>query len=75
MRRDTVAETLLSLVGSAERARSFVGDLMEEADRGRLWFWRSVMRLWLAMLGRDLMTGTARDGRVLRCGVVPLHAG
>jgi hypothetical protein len=55
VRKADVAETLLSLVGSAERARSFVGDLMEERERGRVWFWRSVTRLWLAMLGRDLM--------------------
>jgi hypothetical protein len=54
--KDTVAEALLSLVGSTERARSLVGDLMEEAGRRRVWFWRSVTRLWLAMLGRDLMT-------------------
>lgn len=56
MRRDTVAETLLSLVGSREGARSLVGDLMEEAGRGSAWFWQSVTRLWFAMLGRDLMT-------------------
>jgi hypothetical protein len=56
VRKDTVAETLLSLVGSADGARSVVGDLLEEGSRRRLWFWRSVTRLWLAMLGRDLMT-------------------
>ncbi len=56
MRKDTVAETMLSLVGSTEQARSLVGDLMEEAGRGRVWFWQSVTRLWFAMLGRDLMT-------------------
>ena len=56
MRKADVAETLLSLVGSAERARSFVGDLMEERERGRVWFWRSVTRLWLALLGRDLLS-------------------
>ena len=56
MRKAAVAETLLSLVGSAERARSFVGDLMEEREHGRVWFWRSVTRLWLAMLGRDLLS-------------------
>jgi hypothetical protein len=56
VRRDTLAETLLALVGSADRVGSVVGDLIEEAGgRGRLWFWRSVTRLWLAMLGRDLM--------------------
>jgi hypothetical protein len=56
VRKDTIAETLLSLVGSPERARSLVGDLMEEAGRGRVWFWQSVTGLWFAMLGRDLMT-------------------
>jgi len=55
VRKDVVAETLLSLVGSTARSRSLVGDLMEEARRGRLWFWQSVTRLWFAMLGRDLM--------------------
>ena len=54
MRKADVAETLLSLVGSTERARAVVGDLMEERNRGRAWFWRAVMRVWLAMLGRDL---------------------
>jgi hypothetical protein len=56
VRKDTVAETLLSLVGSPDRARALVGDLMEEAGRGRVWFWQSVTRLWFAMLGRDLTT-------------------
>ena len=55
MRKDVVAETLLSLVGSTARSRSLVGDLMEEAGRGRVWFSQSVTRLWFAMLGRDLM--------------------
>lgn len=56
MRKDILAEALLSLVCSAEPARSAVGDLLEEANCGRAWFWRSILRLWLAMLGRDLMT-------------------
>jgi hypothetical protein len=56
VRKADLAETLLSLVGSTERAHAFVGDLIEERDRGRLWFWRSVTRLWFAMLGRDLMS-------------------
>ena len=56
MRKDTIAETLLSLVGSPIQARSIVGDLMEESGRGRWWFWRSVTRLWLAMLGRDFLS-------------------
>jgi len=56
VRKDTIAETLLSLVGSPIQARSIVGDLMEESGRGRWWFWRSVTRLWLAMLGRDFLS-------------------
>jgi hypothetical protein len=55
VRKADVAEALLSLVGSPERARSCVGDLIEESGHGAVWFWRSVTRLWLAMLGRDLM--------------------
>lgn len=56
MRRDRLAEALLSLVGPADRAASAIGDLMEEAgERGRFWFWRSVMRVWLSLLGRDLL--------------------
>ena len=56
MRRDRVAEYLVSLVAPPERAASAVGDLMEEAgERGRVWFWSSVTRLWLSMLGRDLV--------------------
>jgi hypothetical protein len=57
MGRDRLAETLLSLVGAGDRAASAVGDLIEEAPaRGGVWFWRSVMRLWLSLLGRDLST-------------------
>jgi hypothetical protein len=56
MRRGRLAEVLLSLVGPADRAASAVGDLMEETNRrGTVWFWRSLMRLWLSMLGRDLL--------------------
>ena len=57
MRRDRIAEVLLALVGPADRAASAVGDLTEQAPgRGGLWFWRAFSRLWVAMLGRDLMT-------------------
>jgi hypothetical protein len=56
MRSGRLAEILLSLVASSDRAASTVGDLMEESDaRGRLWFWRSLTRLWLSLLGRDLL--------------------
>ena len=55
MRRDSVAERLLSLVAPSDRAASAVGDLMEEEGaRGGFWFWRSVLRLALSLLIRDL---------------------
>jgi hypothetical protein len=56
VRKGRFAEAVLSLVASPERAASAVGDLLEESGaRGRVWFWRSVARLWLSMLGRDLV--------------------
>jgi hypothetical protein len=40
MRKDRLAETLLSLVGPTDRVASTVGDLMEEQrERGPVWFW------------------------------------
>ena len=57
MRNHRLAETLLLLVGPADRAASAIGDLIEEGrERGRFWFWRTVMRLWLWLLWRDLRT-------------------
>jgi hypothetical protein len=56
MRKDRVAEALLSLVAPPDRAASTVGDLLEEADaRGRLWFWLCMARVTAALLGRDLV--------------------
>jgi hypothetical protein len=67
VRRDRLAEALLSLVGPADRAASVIGDLMEEAgERGRIWFWRSVTRIWLALLGRDLIV--APFAMAVSCG-------
>ena len=55
MRRDRLAEKILSLVAPPDRVAAVVGDLMEDAgEQGRLWFWRSVTRIWLSLLGRDL---------------------
>ena len=57
MRSDRLAEAVLSMVAPAERAASAVGDLAEEVDaRGAFWFWRSVARLALALLARDLVS-------------------
>ncbi|HZM62782.1 MAG TPA: hypothetical protein VFB85_23415, partial [Vicinamibacterales bacterium] len=57
------AEAVLSMVAPAERAASAVGDLAEDADvRGAFWFWRSVARLALALLARDLVSSALAIG-------------
>lgn len=61
MRRDQIAEALLSLVAPADRAASAVGDLLEEADaRGVFWFWRSLARLTVSLLGRDVLAAPVK---------------
>ena len=63
MRSDRLAEAVLSMVAPAERAASAVGDLAEDADvRGAFWFWRSVARLALALLARDLVSSALAIG-------------
>ena len=63
MRSDRLAEAVLSMVAPAERAASAVGDLAEDADvRSAFWFWRSVARLALALLARDLVSSALAIG-------------
>jgi len=63
MRSDRLAEAVLSMVAPAERAASAVGDFAEDADvRGAFWFWRSVARLALALLARDLVSSALAIG-------------
>ena len=53
MRKDRIAEWLLVLVTSRERAGSIVGDLVESADtQGSVWFWSSVLRAASALIWR-----------------------
>lgn len=53
MRKDRIAEWLLVLVTSRERAASIVGDMMESADtHGSAWFWTSVLRATASLLWR-----------------------
>ncbi len=59
------AEWILSRVMPADRAVAVVGDLAEEeAARGSLWFWRSIVRIAFSQLARrglrfgELDTGT-----------------
>ena len=56
MRDDRLAESLLSLVTPPDRARSTVGDLLEEAtSRGRWWFWWCVARTAAALVRKSLL--------------------
>ena len=67
MPKDRIAEQLLALVTSRERAASTVGDLMEDAAaRGDLWFWSSVVRTACAHLWRSF---AAERGNLLKLGV------
>jgi hypothetical protein len=51
MPRTQIAESILSLFTTHERAASTIGDLMEDrAARGSAWFWTSVCRTALALL-------------------------
>jgi hypothetical protein len=53
MRNSQVAEWILSLVTSSDRAASMVGDLMEDAaSHGAVWFWIGVLRTAFSLLWR-----------------------
>lgn len=55
MRSARIAELVLSLFASRERAASAVGDLMEDSpERGIFWFWWSVCRMAFSLLWHDL---------------------
>jgi hypothetical protein len=76
MRDPPLAEALLSLVTSEERAETIAGDLAEEAERaGRLWYWRSVLGVSAAMFfktfgGARLRTlGFLAGGFLLWCAL------
>jgi hypothetical protein len=61
MRKARIAEWILSLVTTSERAASAVGDLMEDvAGRGALRFWASVSHLAISLLFRDLAANPVR---------------
>jgi hypothetical protein len=50
-----IAEWILALVTTEDRAASTVGDLMEDAEaRGAPWFWAGVLGTAFAILWRDL---------------------
>jgi hypothetical protein len=61
MRSIHIAEGILALVTSRDRAASTVGDLVEEATaRGVFWFWSGVLRTAASLLWRDVAERPAR---------------
>jgi hypothetical protein len=77
-----IAEWILALVTSEDRAAAMAGDLMEQAGvRGVVWFWSSVLRilaslLWTGMAGNPArITGLAFLGLAVYIGIDLLFAG
>lgn len=61
MHSDHIAEAILALITTRDRAASTVGDLTERsADRGAVWFWSSVLRAAAGLLWRDVAEHPAR---------------
>lgn len=57
MQKTDVAEWILSLTTSFERAASTAGDLAEESgNRGTAWFWISLARTALSVTFRDIIS-------------------
>jgi hypothetical protein len=55
MRNSRLAEWILALVTTSDRAAATVGDLMEGAQtRGALWFWASVVGTAFSIMWRDV---------------------
>jgi hypothetical protein len=77
-----IAEWILALVTTRDRAASTVGDLMEGAPtRGVFWFWSRVLRTAASLLWRDVAeqparaTGLAFLGLAVYIGIDLLFAG
>lgn len=77
-----IAEWILALVTTRDRAASTVGDLTEQAaTRDATWFWFSVLRTAASLLWRSLMehpvrlTGLALLGIAVYVGIDLLFAG
>lgn len=77
-----IAEWILSLVTTRDRAASTVGDLTEvAASRGVVWFWFAVVRTAASLLWRDVaehpgrVTGLAFLGLAVYIGIDLLFAG
>ncbi len=61
VRYSNIAQLILSLATTPDRAASTVGDLLEEADtRGSLWFWPSVLWTACSLCWRDFRSAPLR---------------
>jgi|ERR1700677_3644572 hypothetical protein len=54
MRHGACAEWILTRFIDRQRASSIVGDLIEEQQRGTVWFWLSLMGVTLSIARRPL---------------------
>jgi hypothetical protein len=71
MRNARLAEWILSLVTTPERAAATVGDLLEDrVDVGALRFWSAVMLTSLSLLWRDVAEHPLRMVRLAALGLV-----
>jgi hypothetical protein len=71
MRSIHIAEWILRLVTSGDRAASTAGDLVEgAATRGVVWFWSRVLRTAASLLWRDVAENPARIAGVAFIGLV-----
>ena len=69
MRKDAVAEWILRLVMSRERATAAVGDLLEDsAGRDRSWFWSSIAWTVVCTVWRETQTHGWRLAGVATAG-------
>lgn len=61
MRRDSLAQLILSLATTPDRAASTIGDLVEESStRGSLWFWSNVLSTACSLCWRDFCSAPLR---------------
>lgn len=71
MRKADIAEWILSLTTTRDRAAATAGDLMEEGStRGNLWFWSSLLKtsaahIWRAWLDAPLRMAVLAYGAIL----------
>jgi hypothetical protein len=77
-----IAESILALLTTRDRATSTIGDLTERAaTRGVVWFWSGVLRTAASLLWRDVaehparLTGLAFLGLAVYIGIDLLFAG